>query len=79
MSVGVRRRVKGTGWKLQLIIPPIELECTTTELPAGLSVMICEINYIYIEVGYLMLRRVVLRCSLRPHDASDELNLDGWN
>ena len=56
-------------WKVTIIkFPPIELECFTTKLAAGLSVMTCEINCIHIEVGYLMLRSVVLRCSLRPHD-----------
>ena len=41
--------------------PPTELECSTTELPAALSVMACEISCMHIEVGYLMLRRVELR------------------
>ncbi len=40
---------------------PTELECSTTELPAALSVMKCEISCMHIEVGYLMLRRVALR------------------
>jgi len=41
--------------------PPTELECSTMELPAALSVMACEISCMHIEVGYLMLRRVALR------------------
>jgi hypothetical protein len=68
LSVGVRRSQR-PWWEVTIIkFPPIELECFTTKLAAGLSVMTCEINCIHIEVGYLMLRRVVLRCSLRPHD-----------
>ncbi len=41
--------------------PPTELECSTTELPAALSVMTCEIRCMRIDVGYLMLRPVALR------------------
>ncbi len=41
--------------------PPPELECVTTELPAALSVMTCEISCMHIEVGYLMLCCVALR------------------
>ncbi len=33
--------------------PPIQLECSTTELSAELSVMTCEISCMHIEVGYL--------------------------